>query len=85
MDVLIARIREHFQKGVAMAAQIDLEKCTMCGGYTQPLCVEICPDQAIRVQGKRVVVTEFLCEDCNECGCVCPDEAIEVPLAKVTF
>ena len=33
----------------------------------------------------RPVVTEFLCEDCNECGCVCPDHAITVPLAKVTF
>jgi len=68
-----------------MAAQIDLEKCTMCGGFQLPLCVEICPDQAIRVQNDRVVVTEFLCEDCNECGCVCPDGAIEVPLEKVTF
>jgi MinD superfamily P-loop ATPase len=68
-----------------MAAQIDLEKCNMCGGLSQPLCVEICPDQAMRVQGGRVVVTEFLCEDCNECGCVCPDLAITVPVIKVTF
>jgi MinD superfamily P-loop ATPase len=68
-----------------MAAQIDLEKCNMCGGVSEPLCVEICPDLAIRVQGDRVVVTEFLCEDCNECGCVCPDSAITVPVGKVTF
>jgi MinD superfamily P-loop ATPase len=68
-----------------MAAQIDYDKCTMCGGYTQPLCVEICPDSAVRVQDGRPVVTEFLCEDCNECGCTCPDNAIEVPLEKVTF
>jgi MinD superfamily P-loop ATPase len=68
-----------------MAAQIDPDKCTMCGGMTQPLCVEVCPDSAVRVQDDRVVVTEFLCEDCNECGCVCPDGAISVPLAKVTF
>ncbi len=68
-----------------MAAQIDLEKCNMCGGVTEPLCIEVCPDLAIRVQGERVVVTEFLCEDCNECGCVCPDGAITVPLEKVTF
>jgi formate hydrogenlyase subunit 6/NADH:ubiquinone oxidoreductase subunit I len=33
-----------------MAAQIDMDKCTMCGGYTSTLCVEVCPDQAIRVQ-----------------------------------
>jgi MinD superfamily P-loop ATPase len=68
-----------------MAAQIDLEKCNMCGGVSQPLCVEVCPDLAIRVQEDRVVVTEFLCEDCNECGCVCPDSAISVPPTKVTF
>ena len=68
-----------------MAAQVDPNKCQMCGGMIQPLCVEVCPDSAIRVQDDRVVVTEFLCEDCNECGCVCPDHAITVPLEKVTF
>jgi len=68
-----------------MAAQIDMDKCTMCGGYTSTLCVEVCPDQAIRVQDGRPVVTEFLCEDCNECGIICPDFAISIPLEKVTF
>jgi len=68
-----------------MAAQVDLNKCRMCGGYVQPLCVEACPDQAIRVQDGRPVVTEFLCEDCNECGYACPDHAISVPVEKVTF
>ena len=68
-----------------MAAQIDYDKCGMCGGNTQPLCVEVCPDLAIRVQDGRVVVTEFICEDCNECGIACPDGAIAVPLEKVTF
>jgi MinD superfamily P-loop ATPase len=46
---------------------------------------EIRPDAAIRVQDKRVVVTEFLCEDCNEYGVVCPDRAISVTGDKVTF
>jgi MinD superfamily P-loop ATPase len=69
-----------------MAAQVDYNKCTMCGGLTEPRCVEICPDQAVRVQDGRVVVTEFLCEDCNECGIACPDDrAIWVPMAAVTF
>ena len=68
-----------------MAAQVDLNKCTMCGGVTNPLCVEVCPDLAIRVQDARIVVTEFICEDCNECGVVCPDQAISVPLEKVSF
>ena len=68
-----------------MAAQVDTQKCTMSGGVTQPICIEVCPDSAIRVQDNRIVVTEFLCEDCNECGCACPDGAITVPLEKVTF
>ncbi len=68
-----------------MAAQVDPKKCSMCGGVTQTLCVEICPDVAIRVQDHRVVVTEFLCEDCNECGSICPDKAITVTAPKVTF
>jgi len=42
-----------------MAAQIDYNKCKMCGGNVQPLCVEICPDSAVRVQDGRPVVTEF--------------------------
>jgi MinD superfamily P-loop ATPase len=68
-----------------MAAQIDMEKCKLCGGQTQPICVEVCPDLAIRVQDGRPVVTEFICEDCNECGSACPDQAITVPMDKVTF
>jgi len=68
-----------------MAAQVDPKKCSMCGGMVQPLCVEVCPDSAIRVQDSRVVVTEFLCEDCNECGCVCPDKAITVSVGTISF
>ena len=30
-----------------MAAQIDLDKCNMCGGESLPLCVEVCPEEAI--------------------------------------
>ena len=33
----------------------------------------------------RVMATEFLCEDCNECGYVYPDGAASIPLEKVTF
>jgi MinD superfamily P-loop ATPase len=42
-------------------------------------------DEAIRVQDDKIVVTEFLCEDCNECGFTCPDKAITIPLELVTF
>jgi MinD superfamily P-loop ATPase len=68
-----------------MAAQIDYNKCTMCGGLSDTRCVEVCPDMAIRVQDGRPVVTEAVCEDCNECGMACPDKAIDIPLKLVTF
>ncbi len=31
------------------------------------------------------MVTEALCEDCNECGKACPDKAITIPLHLITF
>lgn len=68
-----------------MAAQIDYSKCQMCGGLQDPRCVEACPDSAMRIQGGRPVVTEALCEDCNECGKSCPDKAISIPLELVTY
>ncbi len=57
----------------------------MCGGLSDTRCVEVCPDAAIRVQDGRPVVTEALCEDCNECGIACPVDAISIPLHMVTF
>jgi len=39
----------------------------------------------IQVDINRVVATEFLCEDYNECGCVYPDGTSSIPLEKVTF
>ncbi len=68
-----------------MAAQVDLKKCTKCGGGTESRCIEACPDSAIRMQDGRIVVTEFLCEDCNECGYNCPDHAIHLPVNLLTF
>jgi MinD superfamily P-loop ATPase len=85
MSPEIIQTRREIEGGFNMAAQVDLEKCTKCGGITQPLCIEVCPDQAIRLQDDRIVVTEFLCEDCNECGFICPDHAISIPLELVTF
>jgi Fe-S-cluster-containing hydrogenase component 2 len=52
---------------------------------SSPLQGEILPDAAIRDQDNRVVVTEFLCDDYNECGMVCPDRAISGKVDKVTF
>ena len=66
-----------------MVVEIDHEKCHMCGGYSEPVCVEACPTTAITKREKTVEVTEFLCEDCNECAFKCPDKAVKTK--KMTF
>jgi MinD superfamily P-loop ATPase len=66
-----------------MVVEIDHETCTLCGGYAEPLCIDKCPDSALSLRDKRVEVTEFLCEDCNECGFICPVNAIKIKI--VTF
>jgi len=65
-----------------LVVEVDLTKCRFCGAYDKPICVDVCPTTAIQVReeagSKRIVVTEFLCEDCNECGFRCPDKAIKI-------
>lgn len=65
-----------------MVAEIDYDKCTLCGTYKVPVCVERCPTGSATLREKdgkpKVEVTEFLCEDCNECGFRCPDKAITI-------
>ena len=66
-----------------MVVEIDHDKCNLCGGYNEPLCIDKCPDSALSLREKRIAVTEFLCEDCNECGFICPVNAIVIK--TVTF
>lgn len=66
-----------------MVVEIDHEKCTLCGTYVEPVCIDRCPTSAMSIRNKRIEVTEFLCEDCNECGFACPDKAIKITI--VTF
>jgi MinD superfamily P-loop ATPase len=66
-----------------MVVEVDYERCKLCGGYSEPLCIDKCPDSAITLRGNRIEITEFLCEDCNECGFICPDKAIKIKI--VTF
>jgi MinD superfamily P-loop ATPase len=66
-----------------MVVEVDPDKCTLCGSYCEPICIDRCPTNAVSLRDKRIVITEFLCEDCNECGYACPDKAIIIK--KVTF
>jgi len=57
-----------------MAAIVNQDECSACGS-----CVDVCPSDAISLDGDVAVVNE---EECNECGaCVdeCPSEAISLP------
>jgi MinD superfamily P-loop ATPase len=66
-----------------MVVEIDYNKCTLCGGFDKPVCIDKCPTSAVAIRNKKIEITEFLCEDCNECGFACPDKALKIK--KVTF
>jgi len=53
------------------AARADPEKCTGCG-----LCVEVCPVEAIRLEGDVAVVDPQTCTGCGTCVDECPNEAL---------
>jgi len=56
-----------------MSASVDLQRCTGCG-----LCVEVCPMDAIHVNGDAAVVDEALCRGCGVCANECPNDAIRL-------
>lgn len=55
----------------SMAVTIDKEKCTGCGA-----CVDICPVDALKLEGDKTVVDPETCIDCGSCVDECPVEAI---------
>ena len=52
---------------------IDQDKCTGCG-----LCVQVCPNQTISIQGEKAAVTGTRSLNCGHCFAVCPTDAIRV-------
>lgn len=56
-----------------MVALVDLEKCSGCGE-----CKEVCPSEAIKIEGDKAIVDKDLCTDCGACEGVCPTGAISM-------
>ncbi len=55
----------------AWIAEIDYDKCTMCG-----ICAEICSYKAIKLIDNRYVINTIICEGCLTCSLACPKKAI---------
>ena len=52
---------------------IDQEKCNGC-----ELCVKVCPNETISMQGDKAVVTGDRSLQCGHCAAVCPVDAVKV-------
>ena len=63
-----------FEEDLPLIPVIDEKKCNGCEE-----CVEICPPQAIEMNGEVAKILNDLCEECGECVPVCPEEAISLP------
>ncbi len=56
-----------------MMATINEAACTGCGA-----CVEVCPVEAISIEGKKARIDAVRCIGCGVCVGECPMEAIRV-------
>lgn len=63
--------QESFQNSVPI--RVIEEKCTLCG-----VCIEACPENAIKEEDGRIVINESLCTLCGICASVCEEEAIVI-------
>ena len=54
-------------------ANIFHDKCDLCG-----ICVENCPEKALKIENEKLILNYYLCEGCGICEYVCPSDAIVV-------
>jgi ferredoxin len=66
---------EHAPPAMAWATVRITNHCTACG-----LCINTCPERALRVAPRRPEVVDARCTACGECIEVCPVGAIETAM-----
>lgn len=78
LDYLIHKLTEE------NPPEIYAEKCINYYGKTAACnkCVEICPEQAVRLAEKKVLFNEKLCNNCGVCKAKCPTQAIKIKDTK---
>lgn len=54
--------------------EIDQDRCDLCGE-----CVSACPQGAVSIVERRVVVDVEACAYCGDCEDLCPNDAIALP------
>ena len=52
--------------------KINQQACDGCGS-----CIAVCPDDAIILNTKELIILEDRCRECNKCVSVCPVGALE--------
>jgi heterodisulfide reductase subunit A len=52
----------------------DIEKCDLCR-----LCEQICMFNAIKIEDKKLILTQANCSGCGACAAMCPSDALYIP------
>ena len=53
---------------------VDQESCKKCSGKP---CLFICPVEAYKLEGEKIVVSWQNCIECGTCRIVCPRDALQ--------
>ncbi len=56
---------------MTLLPQIEFELCTGCG-----LCIAVCPDRTLSLDGEKALVSGEKCMACGHCQAACPTQAI---------